>query len=242
MVTINGTHVASPPETSIPPAPPDPPQATQFRAVRVYRVESFDPVFVRMLSADYKGLFTHYYQKRSHYCCGDGCRVANHAADRTWKGYVPAEILVPGKRAMWMPICLEITENLELDLRGVFERGQLWELYKLDGGKGKKSPVTGKLHADPPPATLRRPFDVLPCLRALYHRDVIDLRHPSPLPPRVFADEVEGELPEVLRPKPANRAAVMDDPAYSFAEEHKQRFKAYAQNKQSPSDRKREQG
>lgn len=238
MQATNGYHREIPDGVeTFKPASESPP-ASALRVIRVYRVEGNDPVFVRMLSPSYQGIFTHYYQKRSHYCAGDACRVANHQSDRTWKGYAAAEILLAAKTPVWLPICLEITEYLELDLRGVYERGQLWELYRSDLGKSKKSPVTGKLHGDAPPANLRKPFDVVPCLRALYHRDNVDMKHPSPLPPRVYAEEVAGELPEVLRPKPRDMAP----PDQSMAEEFRKRQSAFASGKTSPSDTKKAKG
>ena len=123
-MATNGTYH---PETETPLT-----ERFNFHAVRVHRIDGNTSQFVRMLSTDYKGLFTHYYQKRSHYCVGETCRIPTHASDRVWKGYVPAELLLQGKRPVWVPICLEISENLELDFRGVYERGQLWELFKTD--------------------------------------------------------------------------------------------------------------
>lgn len=213
----------------------------KYHAIRVYRydVKENRPRFVRMLSPDYKGIFTHYYQKRSLYCIGEGCRVQNHNIDRTWKGYVAAELLDLGEKGIWFPIALEITENLELDLRGVYQRGQLWEIYAQDLGKPRKNPpITAKLHADAAPDNLRKPFDIVPCLRALYHRDVVDLKHPSPLPARVYVEETESPLPEVLQREKSERA----DPSFSFAEEAARRAKAAAQEKKSPAEKKKERG
>lgn len=209
-----------------------------FHAIRVHRIDTTGGQFVRMLAPDYKGLFTHFHQKRSHYCIGEGCRIPTHSSDRTWKGYVPAELLLRLGKPVWVPICLEITEYLELDFRDVYERGQLWELYKVDEGRGKHNPVTGRLHQDAPPPNLRAPFDILPCLRALYHRDAIDLRHPSPLPPRVYLPEVEGELPEVLRtPEQAEEGN-----RETFGEMRARRAREQAASKKSPAQEKKERG
>ncbi len=209
------------------------PGGAALHRVECYRVETTEPVFVRMLSPDYKGLFTHYYRGRSQYCAGEACRVANHGQDRVWKGYVAAERLLVAKKPVWIPICLEITEYLELDLRGVFARGQLWELWKLDNGAGKKAPVTGKLHPDEPPPDLRRPFDIVPCLKALYHRDEIRLVHGSPLPDRVHVEELPAELPLSLRPK--EKAPIAD---WDLEEAKKRLAKAAAEGRKSPTDEK----
>jgi len=205
-------------------------------AVRVHRIETPGGQFVRMLSPDYKGLFTHYMKGRSHYCVGESCRIPTHATDRTWKGYVAAELLLRAPKPVWVPICLEITEYLELDFRDIYARGQLWELYKQDDGKGKKAAVTGRLHPDPAPAELRKPFDIIPCLRSIYHRDVIDLKHPSPLPARVYLPEVEGNLPEVLcQPDPASQASPL---TFKQMQEELQRKKA-EQNPSPTLDKKK---
>ncbi|MBV9075157.1 MAG: hypothetical protein JOZ10_16145 [Acidobacteria bacterium] len=208
--------------------------------VQVFRVEQTDGVFVRMLSPEYKGLFTHFYQKRSHYCAGDACKIPNHASDRVWKGYVAAERLLRAAKPIWVPVCLEITENLELDFRHTYQRGQLWELFKDDLGKGKKNAIKGKLHLDPPPENLRKPFDILPCLRALYHRDVIDLRHGSPIPDRVWVEEVEGELPLALQHEGYGKVELPDD--YNMAEELKKRQRMKVVNTTSPTEKKAQRG
>jgi hypothetical protein len=213
-------------------------QRANFHAVRVHRIEGTAGQFVRMLSPDYKGIFTHFYQKRSHYCSGETCRIATHASDRTWKGYVAAELLLRAPKPVWVPICLEITEYLELDLRGIYQRGQLWELYKMDDGKGKKAAITGRLHADQPPADLRKPFDIVPCLRALYHRDVVDLKHASPLPPRVFMEEVDAELPEVLRQPAGGEKIDTRSTAEAFADYQRQK----AQQAKSPTEERKKKG
>ena len=218
--------------------------ARQSYRVEVYRVDSPEPVFVRILSDAYedgilKGLFTHYWQKRSQYCRGADCKISNHATDRTWKGYVAAErLLVVRGKALYVPICLEITEYLELDMRHVIGRGQLWELWKADAGKGKKSPVTGKLHDDEPPRDLRAPFDIMPCLRSVYHQDRIELIHKSPIPARVFETEVAGELPKVLQAPPVES---MPD-GHSFAEEHRRRAAARHQQTTSPAEKEKAAG
>lgn len=219
--------------------PVNTPPNAKYHAIRVYRVETKEPRFVRMLSPAYSGIFTHYHQKRSCYCIGEGCRVPTHAIDRTWKGYAAAEMLAQLFPSVWIPVCLEITEHLELDFRGVYQRGQIWELYQEDTGKPRKNlPITGKLHPDAPPDNLRKPFDFVPCLRALYHRDDIDLRHASPLPARVYVEEVTGNLPLVLT---RDKVESLPD-NFSFAEDSARRQKEAAESKKSPAERKKERG
>lgn len=208
----------------------------KLQRVEVFRCTTFEPIFVRMLSESYKGLFTHYIRGRSQYCPGKGCKYPNCETDRTWKGYVAAEwMMEQGDKALYIPCCFEITEYLELDMRGVYERGQLWEIWKLAETKGKQKPVTGKVNADPKPDGLRRPFDILPCLRALYHRDIINLVHPSPCAARVFMAPVECELPQKLQPKPAEELYTGDIDLEKWRKEQRDR----ATQKTSPTDKER---
>ena len=44
---------------------------------------------------------------------------------KSGKGYAHAEIYSRAIKA-WNPVVLEITEHLELDLRGQYARGQVW--------------------------------------------------------------------------------------------------------------------
>lgn len=202
--------------------------------ITLYRVQGAEAIFIKTLTEDYRGLFTHYKRPESLVCTGENCRHALHGIKRVWKGYVPILINIP-KTPRWVPYCFEITEHLELDLRGVWARGQTWEIYRDVDKKSKNGPVHGKLHADATPENLPAPFNIVPCLRAVYHTDVIDLCHKSPLPPRVYIEAVEMPAPEVTKP---NKVQELPDD-YSFTEEFQRRQKQAAQTRTSPSERKR---
>lgn len=202
--------------------------------VMLYRVQGPEAIFIKTLTEDYRGVFTHYKRPESLVCTGDQCRHPLHGIKRVWKGYVPVLINVP-KTPRWVPFCFEITEHLELDLRGVWARGQTWEIYRDTDKKSKNGPIHGKLHLDEPPPNLPAPFNIVPCLRAVYHTDVIDLCHKSPLPPRVYIEAMEMPVPEATRPKKFD--PLPDD--YSFTEEFKARQQKAAQSRPAPSDRKR---
>ena len=208
------------------------PPAGGIVAVELYRTKGTQPVWARLLANEYAGLFTHFYRGRSYYCCGKDCRVPSHAIDCTWRGYTPALILTnKAGKLYWRPHCLEITEHLELDMRGIFARGQLWEIYRRMGKRGDREPVEGRLHDDPPPADLPPAFDVLPCLRAVHHRTDVELCHPSPMPPRVYLAELPAEIPAEIKPKPANDGAA----SRSMAEEFERMQREKARAKPSPS-------
>ena len=118
---------------------PDPPSF----ALRVFRVSAGETAILRMVSAGYSGLFTHWVRGRSIYCPGDSCSTATHRAGRIWKGYLFAEQWInPSK--LWAPVVLEISEHLELDFRHIYARGQIWELSRKEMFGGNKFPSSGK--------------------------------------------------------------------------------------------------
>lgn len=194
--TVNGHAVADEQSAS----------AVDKFVIRNFRVEPGTVAFVRLLADFYGGLFTHYYRGRSTVCQGKDCQSLVHKVDRTWKGYCPAELYSESKKA-WLPICLEITESLELDMRGIFARGQMWELWRELPPKKGATPVQGKLHPPQEWRNLPRPFDIIPCLRALFHTDFIDLGTKSPIPARVYQTASEGDTPAILVPKTIEAAA-----------------------------------
>lgn len=215
---------------------------TDQRKIELFRISGGQPVFVLTLTSEYKGLFVHYRKKENSLVCqGDGkCRHALHDISRTWKGYVPALVNVP-KTTRWLPYCFEITEHLELDLRGAWAAGQTWEIYR-DITKGKNGPLYGKLHLDEAPPKLPEPFSILPCLRAVYHTDVIKLDYPSPLPARVYVDEFQGPMPTVLQPKDDAGVPEGFSAAEEFerknGEEFRRRQREAAQKRPSPTARR----
>ena len=227
-MTTNG-HVNGHQET----APPI--KAPQAVAIRVFRIEKGTSQRVRMLSPSYGGVFTHYHRGRSQYCTGRDCPSPVHKVDRVWKGYVSAQVWNDASRN-WFPVCLEITESLELTFRGVYARGQVWELWREQGPRGKELPVSGKLEEERDEHTTPKPFDIVPCLRALFHIDSIDLSSLNPLPPRVIVDVCNDDGPEALKPKMSDNLGVPYEG--SAKEEFDRRAKERAKTAKSPSDHK----
>ena len=220
--SMNGKHTTHPIE---------PPK--KMVIVRVFRIEPGTTAFLRMLSPEYGGIFTHFHRGRSQYCTGQGCVSPAHKIDRVWKGYVASQVWeAAGKK--WFPVCLEITESLELTFRGIYARGQVWELWRHQGPKGKSLPVEGKLCEERDQASTPPPFSLMPCLRSLFHVDHLDMSELNPLPPRVVVEESRDAGPAALQPKSAEPMA---DHGESW-EQRKARLKDEAKHNKSPTDQK----
>lgn len=173
------------------------------RVLEVLRVKPGDMFFARLLSEKYCGLFTHYYQKRSHVCKGEHCSSIIHKIDRTWKGYAAVEINSgkPNDRK-WYPWVLEITEHLELDFRHRFKRGQTWELFCPAAVDRKRPGVEGKLWDVPTSATLPAAFNIVPTIQNLYHCFELDLSAKNPLPDRVYVEVSDDAPPQLFAEHP----------------------------------------
>lgn len=178
--------------------------------VRVYRIEHGTRQFVRMLSASYGGLFVHWEKSRSHYCPGEDNGCTRHKLELTWKGYTAAQLWDEIKQ-LWFPVALELTEMLEIDLRGVYRRGQVWELAR--GLKTKKgfSPIKSTLCELVPEAKLAPEFDYLPILHHLYHRTDLNIRQANPLPSRVSVVPSAGDGPTALKPAESDKPVTPEE-------------------------------
>lgn len=172
-------------------------QPNALGILRVFRIEEGTTVHARTLSDGYLGLFTHYVKRRSVLCQGEDCEAAIHRAGKIWKGYAAVELWnAPTNR--WNPFVLEITESLELDLRGIWKRGQVWEFYRELPVKKKSMPISGKLLEERDPTTVPPAFDFRPVLLHLYHVHQIHLGALNPMPPRVIVKASEGDGPAIL--------------------------------------------
>ena len=175
---------------------PDPPSF----ALRVFRVSAGETAILRMVSAGYSGLFTHWVRGRSIYCPGDSCSTATHRAGRIWKGYLFAEQWInPSK--LWAPVVLEISEHLELDFRHIYARGQIWELSRKEMFGGNKFPSSGKSWRNGTHHNFRRKSIFCLFLRNMYHEAALICGEKNPLPPRTIVTCSQGDAPEVLREK-----------------------------------------
>jgi hypothetical protein len=179
------------------PSPSRDPGAAPSYALRVWRVEQGTSWFIRTLSASYGGLLTHWARGRSLYCDPDGCSSPYHKQGSVWKGYCTAE-LWDAVRKRWNPIVWEITETAEVDMRGIFARGQTWFVERPEETEKKRRPVRAKLHELGDPGSIPPPLDYLPVLRALYHVPTLTATVRNPMPDRVMVTPSEGAAPSGL--------------------------------------------
>lgn len=177
---------------------PELPQSKRVETLKVYRVDEGSLVYARFLTDTYGGCFTHYTRGISRLCGGRECNPLYHKFDKCWKGYTPV-YLYDREKKKWIGKVLEITENLELDLRGRLARGQVWELFRHMPVQGKAQPVEGRMVEEHPPESFPPIFDIRPTLLHLYHVDKIDLNYPNPLPPRSVIEEDDAPPPVLLQ-------------------------------------------
>lgn len=173
--------------------------------IRVLRVEKASKIVVRTLSNRYGGCFTHYTKDGSKYCPGrDDCNY--HRLDRVWKGYACVEKYEQTSN-LWLPFVLEITEALEQDLRGRWQRGQVWQLERdAPATAKKKPPVRGKLIEECNPDTFPPAFNLQPVLLWLYRVHEVRLDHENPMPARVRLAPSPGPAPRSRQSAPADVA------------------------------------
>jgi hypothetical protein len=174
--------------------------APESIVLRVERVHDGQTMIVRTLSDTYGGLLTHgSFVKgkwQSTYCDPGSCCVGRVRDKRFWYGYAACQWWKEDCRK-WFPIVLEITEALELDLRDVYKRGQIWELFRPAKQKNKQLPTTGRLVRQDEPETLPAGFDVRAALYSVYHVFNIPLDVPNPHPKRVLLEPVADEPPQL---------------------------------------------
>lgn len=163
-------------------------------ALRVFRQEQGQSHFVRLLSSHYGGCFTHYVKERSQYCDPQACRWGCPKAPQVWKGYAAADVYDDNAK-LWMPVCFELTEALELDFRGRWRRGQVWRVTRPVKKKKKQEARFAVFVEQHPECSLPQEFDFIPCLLNTFHIFAIDLAFKNPLPPRVLVEATAGPVP-----------------------------------------------
>lgn len=193
------------------PSPGPSPGASDRYALRVLRLDPEDVHLVRVLSTSYSGLLTHWVAGRGQYCAGQNlCPRGLHQRPTIWKGYFAAELWDQSTK-LWFPCVPELTEGAELDVRGRFQRGQIWRLSKPKKDGSSNPPLIATFHEQVDPALLPRAFDVLPVVASLYHVAAVRLGTDNPMPPKVLAVPSHGAPP-----------AGKDDPEEKSAEQTKQ--------------------
>lgn len=207
--------------------------------VRILEVAEGDSYIVRLLSDKYQGVMCHFFGGKVQYCRGDGdCIAAMHRTPRSWKGYAAAQVfLAKVKPYRWRYCVLELTENAELDCRGVFARGQVWNIWRPPPiAKKKREPVQMKLLEEHDPETFPAEFDIVPILKIRYHVENWRWFGPNPQPPRVYLDDTEGPVPDCLKAalEPQDEPGSDGKPYMSFQERAQ---RAAAERRKGPADK-----
>jgi len=192
--------------------------------IRIFRLEPGASAFVRLLSPRYGGLFTHWKGGRSIYCAGEDCPAALHSTEKFWKGYGAVEAWCPIKN-LWYPAVFELTEHLELDFRGQWERGQVWEVQRVKHKQAKREPIRADLQELLDANTLPADFDFLVVLKRMYHRERIDLGSKNPLPPKICLPPSVGLPPQKLCPKPPAAPLIGKTPSLLERDQRYRRLK-----------------
>jgi len=178
--------------------PPNPANPAQPRPdplpLGVYRVEYGTKSTIWTIGRRVLGLWTHWLKGRSVYCTGEICHPTLHAIPRVWKCFVAAAVWTLPE-GVWRPIVLEVTEALELDFRGLYERGQLWELSRAHRTPKRNPPVKGVLLNRNPDLEPPEPFSIMEVLQHLFHQERIELDAVNALPPRQLMEPVNGPPP-----------------------------------------------
>jgi hypothetical protein len=175
--------------------------------LQVFRLKPGKKVHARLLSNFCGGVLTHWQKGGAEYCDDNECPQALHKLKQQWKGYVAAEVYNQGQQ-LWYPVCLELTEKCEHDMRPHLQRGAIFLLEYTLAVKGDKSKLRAKhletcTNPDWPPA-----FELLQCVQCLYRNfKTLHLGHPNPIPLPLMMNPTPGEVPASY-----NRA-VLSDPA-----------------------------
>jgi len=175
-------------------------------ALRVFRCKEGESHFLRLLQGPHddgriKGLLCHWCKKRSHYCLGNDCPPAIHRSGSQWRGYLAAEHFQE-RLGVWHPVCFEVTEYSELEMRDLAQRGQTWTVSRAMRAQDKIFPVVARLHARNDPSTMPAPFPLLPTLQHIYHCPWVALNVDCPLPSRTFVSPSIGDDPRKASEQP----------------------------------------
>lgn len=163
--------------------------------LRVLRILAGESWTVRFLASKLRGMGTHWHRGLSVPCFKKECPSDVHKTPFFWKGYAPVIVWQP-KLGNWLPTVLEVTENLELDLREHDLFGQEWTLSRAEQVGKKRTPVVGELVQTLPREQLpKNVHKVEPCLQHLYHTIQLPPHVPNELPSRPVVEIIEGPPP-----------------------------------------------
>lgn len=131
---------------------------------------------------------------KTHPCQGGRCPHPHNKIDTLWYAYLSVDVWLDMER-LWKPAVLQVSESLELDMRGKVEKGQFWDISKL-ATKGKGSPYRGIPTGYAELQELPQGTIVLAVLRQTWHAPW--LQPPeivNPAEPRVYGEMKAGTPP-----------------------------------------------
>lgn len=179
---------------------PNPGQSPE--RLEVFRVAEDTQEILRVLEYPVKGVLTHWINRRSEYCPGDGrCPPSQHNKGSLWKGYAFAHRWVESQQR-WKEVVLEVTEYLEVDFREKLQPGQCWEISRAKGNPKKHYPTVGVFHSEPEPGSQFRVKPVLPVVRNFYHCPTLNFTVVNPMPSRIVCDVIDAIAPRFKLPEP----------------------------------------
>lgn len=177
--------------------------------LEVYRIPAITSMVCLTVSKRVLGCLSHY-KGTSIYCRGKDCPSSVHAVDATWKGYIGVQVFLRDANT-WRPYVLEVSENLELDMRGLYGPNQVWEIYRLPGRKKHGGKLEGKMLEDRGEDGALPVFDILPPVRTMYHATDLVLNVENPMPDRVVVKGADIPPPVHLASKPKDEESAPFD-------------------------------
>jgi hypothetical protein len=168
------------------------------------------------LAGPIRGVMMHWHGGGSYPCRPDDtCPASIHRSGSTWKGYTPCRQWDHSLGA-WVPWALEVTESLELVMRGQDLRGQVWRLARAKRKRKRGQPgatVQGQLEEVRTDPALLVTFDVRLVVERRYHCPPLVWDVPNPLQPKLTVEQVSAPPPSSVplidpyQPAPVDPAA-----------------------------------
>jgi hypothetical protein len=181
--------------------------STRTDPVKLLRCEEGQSFILRFLTEKYGGMFTHWTGTRSVRCWSSGCEPCRKRNRQIWKGYIGVEEWIASTRS-WKPHVLEISEHLELRLRGRNLKGEVFKVSRAKKASGTKKPtaVEGEYLRTMSDIVLRDDVLVSVILQWVYGPGEYPLDEDNPLPAKLFLDHKRDEPPPADAAQAESRA------------------------------------